>query len=199
IDRVSGLLTYVPQSGQEGPVTVTVQAQDPLGAVGLQTFTIDVSADNNPPVLNGPPLQRVAAGALYRFDIPATDPDGDPLTHRLGRGPDGMSVDSFGRVSWQTTTADVGSHAVQITIADNRGAEIELDYGINVLIDEAAPRVTVLVDQNPVNIGSQVTFFVLATDDVAVANLTLSVDGTPIALDRNGRGTLTVTRPGLLD
>jgi hypothetical protein len=35
---VSGLFTYVPQAGQEGPVTVTIHAQDPLGAVGKGLF-----------------------------------------------------------------------------------------------------------------------------------------------------------------
>src|SRR5262249_45455334 len=94
---------------------------------------------------------------------------------------------------------DVGSNPVQITIADNRGAEIELDYDINVLVDQAAPRVRVVVTQNQVNIGGSVTFLVQATDDVAVASLVLTVDGTPVALDRNGRATFTATQAGLFD
>src|SRR6185295_6825027 len=112
---------WVPQPGQAGQHTVTVQVTDALGAVAAQTFSIDVALDNDFPVLNGPPLTGAAAGQLYRFDVPASDPDGDPLSYHLDAGPAGMTIDAFGRVLWQTTPADVGNHPVQITIADNRG------------------------------------------------------------------------------
>jgi hypothetical protein len=94
-----------------------------------------VRAGNDFPVLNGPPLQRVAAGTTYRFDVPAGDPDGDPLTFRLDRGPAGMAVDGLGRVTWPTTLADVGNHEVVLTIADDVGAEIELAYTLQVIAD----------------------------------------------------------------
>jgi len=86
IDPASGLLTYVPQTGQEGSQNITVQAQDPLGAVGLQTFTIDVAADNNPPILNGPPLQRVAAGATLSIRHTGQRSGRRPTYLPIGRG-----------------------------------------------------------------------------------------------------------------
>src|SRR5882757_5499943 len=110
-----------------------------------------------------------------------------------------MVVDELGRVTWQTTQTDDGSHPVQITIADNRGAEIELDYTLAVLVDLAAPHVNLAVSQNPIRIGSAVTFVVQATDDVAVETLALKVDGVAIALDRNGRVTFTSSQAGLFE
>lgn len=199
IDGATGLVTWVPQVGQQGQHTITVQVTDARGAVASQTFTIDIASNDNPAVLSSPPLSAAAAGQLYRFDIPASDPDGDPLTYRLDVGPTGMTVDSLGRILWQTTPADVGNHPVQVTIADNRGAEIELDYTITVAVDSQSPRVTLAASENPVNIGGQVTFLIRATDDIAVASLLLTVNGTPVGLDRNGRGAFLASQAGLFD
>lgn len=199
INPTSGFISWVPQPGQDGQQTVTVQVADTSGAIGLQTFVINVTSANRFPILAGELLTAVAAGQLYRFNVPARDPDGDPLTFRIDTGPTGMTIDSFGRVLWQTTSDDVGDHAVQITIADNRGAAIELSYTITVGVDSQAPRVAVFLSENPINIGGRVSILARATDDIAVESLVVTVGGTPVPLDRNGRGTFQANHAGVFN
>jgi RHS repeat-associated protein len=199
LDRNTGLLDWVPQPGQDGHPTVTVVVQDDAGATATQSFTLDVAAHNAFPVLNGPPRQSVAPGQLYRFDIPVTDPDGDALTFHLDRGPTGMTADALGRITWQTTVADLGTHPVAITISDGRGGDIELDYDLTVTADTQAPRVQLEVSADQVTLGSEVTFVVTAADDTGVRTLGLTLDGVPLALDANGRATQRLDRAGVFD
>ncbi|OKH29693.1 hypothetical protein NIES2119_32050 [[Phormidium ambiguum] IAM M-71] len=58
--------------------------------------------------------------------------------------------------------------------------------------DEIAPKVNLFVNKNPVEKGEQVTFIVSASDNFGVESLSLTVDGTPVALDAQGRTTLAI-------
>src|SRR5439155_509719 len=124
VNPLSGLLTWTPVAGQLGLQQVTVAAVDPLGAGGTQTFSIGVSSNNRPPTITSTPPQTVTAGLPYRYDVQASDPDGDPLTFTLGAHPAGMTLDGFGRLSWAPAIADVGTHRIEITVADDGGLSI---------------------------------------------------------------------------
>jgi RHS repeat-associated protein len=196
IDATTGRVTWTPAAGQEGLQTVVVLATDPGGAAGSQAYTVAVAAANGPPTITSDPVQLVTAGLPYRYDVRATDPDADPLTFTLETAPAGMTVDRLGRITWSPGVADVGVHRVVVTADDGRGAFATQTYDLAVLADTRAPRLDLRVSENPVDVGRSVTFLVLATDDVGVTGLSLTVDGAAVPLDGAGRATVVMGRLG---
>ncbi|MHB8954831.1 MAG: putative Ig domain-containing protein [Pirellulaceae bacterium] len=195
IDAVTGLVQWTPSSTQIGAQAVTVAAIDPAGAGGTQSFTIVVADDNQSPQVTSSPVQVVTAGLAYRYDVRATDPDGDPIRFSLA-GPSGMIIDALGRVDWNPQIADIGTHRIEITATDSHGLWIRQDYDLIVLADSQTPRVNLFVSNNPVEINNLVTLAVSATDNVQVTAVGLTINGTPVALDSQGRVTLLASPVG---
>jgi RHS repeat-associated protein len=192
IDAASGLVQWTPTASQVGANVVSVAAVDPPGGVGQQNFTIAVIAADQPPTITSSPVTTVTAGLAYHYDVQATDPDGDTLTYALSGDTRGLSVDSLGRISGPTASADVGVHHLVVTVTDSHGTSATQPYDLTVTADTEAPQVHLSVSSNPVNVGSAVTFVVTATDDVGVQTIGLTVGGSPVPLDANGRATLTM-------
>jgi RHS repeat-associated protein len=195
IDANTGLLQWAPTAAQAGSAPVTVVAADNRGGSGTQSFTLPVTV-NQPPVINSTAPATVTAGAAYRYDVQATDADGDPLNYALTAGPTGMTLDSSGRLRWSPGIPDVGTAHVSLTVADGRGASVSQSFDVTVQADTQAPKVQLTLSANPANIGSQVTFVVNATDNVGVTALSLTVGGTHVALDTTGRATVTMSTAG---
>ncbi|MBX9718048.1 MAG: putative Ig domain-containing protein, partial [Microbacteriaceae bacterium] len=126
----------------------------------------------------------------YRYDVRASDPDGDPITFRLDQAPAGMAIDAVGRLTWAPGIPNVGVTRVAVTVEDSRGASVTQTFDLAVLADTMAPRVNLFVSANPVDVGRPVTFVVTATDNVGVASLGLTINGSPVPLDGAGRVTL---------
>src|SRR6202035_2966653 len=124
-----------------------------------------------------PPL-TTTAGLTYRYDVVATDPDGDPLSYTVTSGPAGMTIDALGRLSWPAGSADIGDHPVVLTLADNQGASTPQSFTLHVLADTEAPKVNLIISPTNPNVGDTATFVVSATDNVGVATLALTVNGT---------------------
>ena len=55
------------------------------------------------------------------------------------------------------------------------------------MADGQTPRVNLFVSNNPVDINNLVTLAVTATDNVRVTAIGLTINGTPVALDAQGR------------
>lgn len=198
-----GLLTWTPNTSDVGEVVVSVIATDTNGAAATQTYLLDVS-NNQSPEISSEPVKAATSGSLYRYTVRATDPDGDLLTYTLDRGPEGMSVDRYGRIRWQSDVADEGIERVTVTVTDPIGQSATQDWRINMHPDDAPPAVVIniITDQGTaagstrVNLGSVYNVQVLATDNVGVESITLFVDGTAVALDSTATITLSAEELG---
>jgi RHS repeat-associated protein len=206
IDATSGLVQWTPspaQAGQAGGVPqvepVTVTATDPGGNAASQRFVLTVRAVNHPPAITSAPVTTVLPGALYSYDVQASDPDGDPLTYHLDTAPQGMTVDAQGRIRWSPAAADLGDQPVALTVSDGLGGTAAQSFTVTVGPDTEPPRVSVQVNPNPVDIGAPATVVVSATDNVGVQMLGLAVNGMQVALDSNGQGSVTMSQAGQFD
>src|SRR5262249_20600363 len=145
IDPNTGDVVWAPTADQLGPVTVTVAARDAGGATALQRFTVAVADNNAAPVITSDPVLTVTEGGTYRYDIQATDPDGDLLRFVLDEGPAGMALDVgsnglggliegslFGRLSWTPGAGTVGTHHVRVHVADPRGLTAAQEFDLTV-------------------------------------------------------------------
>jgi hypothetical protein len=94
---------------------------------------------NRAPVFSGAPdIQGTGGGVSTR--LVAEDPDGDrSLRFRLLEGPPGMTVDAVtGRLSWRPGPDQVGTHAVEVAVADAQGAESAMRFELNVAGGDSA-------------------------------------------------------------
>ena len=133
IDATTGTLTYTPAANAYGSALVSVQLQDNGGTANggsdtsaAQTFTIVVSAVNDPPVLASPGNQEIDEQATLGFSLSASDPDVPPdsLTFTILSGAVmGMSLDpSSGAFSWTPTETQDANYSVTFKVADSAGA-----------------------------------------------------------------------------
>ena len=89
---------------------------------------------NEPPAITTIPTVEGIAGRPYSYQAEAFDPDFDPVSFSLISGPTTMSVDpATGQVVWLPSTNEIGTHAVQLRVQDNRGGAGEQTYVVNVI------------------------------------------------------------------
>ena len=145
-----------------------------------------------------PPI-TATPGKLYAYDVQATDPDGGKLVYTLDQTSlnKGMTLDELGRLRWTPTTAQVGAHAVTLTITDGAGASITQPIALTVASDTQAPLVKLKVGGLvPPNLGDSLTFAVSASDDVGVQSIKLTVNGQAVAIDSRSQATIVFNQPG---
>ncbi len=197
IDSATGLVRWTPTAAQTGVHTVTVLATDPGGARGGQQFSLLVTV-NTPPViaLTPPPPAAATLGARYYYDVRATDAEQQPVTYSLTQAPVGMAIDDLGRLVWNPVATQLGSHTVDVQVADPLGQFDSLSFQVTVTVDTRGPTVNLQLSANPAGINTAVTFLVNATDDVGVVSRELTVDGVPVLLDPTGRATLPMSAAG---
>jgi hypothetical protein len=104
-------------------------------------------ANRAPVFLGAPDIQGTGGGVSTR--LTAEDPDGDrSLRFRLLEGPAGMTVDSVtGRLTWRPGPDEVGTHAVEVAVADAQGAESAMRFELNVSGGAAAEPVPAKRDE----------------------------------------------------
>jgi RHS repeat-associated protein len=195
IDATTGLVEWTPNS--LGQFSVAVRVEDSARGWVTQHYSVDVLETNSPPVIMSTPVEAVAAGGTYRYDVIAVDDDPEPLAFSLSGQPDGMTIDTAtGQIRWMPALGDAGVYPFQIAVTDPRGASAMQSVELSVGADLQAPQIAILLDRNPVPVGETSTIRVTAVDDVKVTSLRLTVDGQVIPLDQNGTARITTKSPG---
>ncbi len=199
VDPSTGVITWTPAAFQVGSQRVTLSVTDAVGNVARQSYTVRVQPANRPPAIDSAAVLSTTAGLVYRYDVRTSDPDGDTLSYRLSAAPAGMSIDSLGRITWATAVADVGTHPVTVVVTDPFGASANQSYDLVVGGDTQAPNVFLHLSTFRAEVGSGVTLFVSATDNVGVTDLVLTVNGAPLSLDANGEAVFDAADVGAFD
>ena len=199
VNSTSGVVTWTPNSSELGTETITITATDTAGLTAVQTFNVSVVNSLPPTISSGTPPSTITAGLTFIFQVQASDPAGDTLTYSLITPPSGMAIDQSGRITWATTATNIGGpYTYEVKVTNPDGLSVTSPaYLLTVVADTTAPTVQVIINPNPADINSVVSFDVIASDDVGVASLKLLVNGTPVALDDNGRGQYNATTLGL--
>ncbi len=200
IDPSTGVVSWIPSTGDVGTVTAILTATDPQGGMAVQSLAIDVRSANREPSIRSNPILTVPQGGLYRYDVLAQDPDREPLFYELVTGPTGMAIDALGRTRWQTQLdTPQAAHPVSLRVRDGLGATATHSYTLAVVRDQQAPRLSIVISGEPVlypwTIGPAIVR-VIATDDVGLASVTLKVDGHPVELAPDGTARVHFTAPG---
>ena len=145
---------------------------------------------NEGPVFETVPRGEALAGTIYQYHADAPDPDHDAVTYSLVSGPENMTVfAASGLVSWQTATADIGTHSVTIRAEDPYGAADEQEFIISVAdFSNRPPRFT----SDPIADGNvdQTYEYQLAAFDPDIDPLAFSIVDGPegLAIAHSERG-----------
>lgn len=155
---------------------------------------VNLGTGNTSPVSTLPPIINLPQDVVNAtFIIPAFDPNGDPLTFsttpsaQMGSGsnPPGFSVDAAtGIASFSTIGTSIGwLYNVSVTIYDNNGARIAVDFLIKIATASSPP---IFVAPTPVSgttftvaAGQTMSFDVKAIDPDPSDIVTLQVVGLP--------------------
>ncbi len=87
---------------------------------------------NAPPVVKSPVPTTIPPSMLLRHTIVAEDPDGDPMTFTLSKGPPGMILKGS-TIEWQVPESSIGSHVeVVVTISDGDGGQTVQTFAMTI-------------------------------------------------------------------
>ena len=136
----TGLIAWKPASTQTGNSPVTVRVADAAGASATQAFTIVVTA-NTPPAIGSTPPTTGTEAAAYRYDVAATDADGDPLTYALLQSPAGMTIGPSGRIDWIPRADQTTANPVSVEVRDDRGGRTTQTFTVTVAATNHPPRI----------------------------------------------------------
>ncbi len=185
IDTNTGLITWQTQAVTNGDVQVTVAATDADGGIAYQNYYIRVTP-NQAPIINSQPLELAQLGVTYKYDVIAKDADNDALTYNLLQAPQGLTIDQFGRIRWQSASQNQGIYPVTIQVSDGRGGITTQTYNLTLSNNDITnPVVELGFNSNLINIGESINFQVRATDNIEVKTLTVTANKTPLTLNPN--------------
>lgn len=118
LQRVAQTFSWIPGPNQHGSYPVTFSVTDGV-ATDSETISITVDDVTHPPVLNPIGNQSLDAGHTLTIQVPASDPDEDPLTFSASPLPAGATFDSgSGVFQWTPVNSQSGSHQVTFGVSD---------------------------------------------------------------------------------
>ena len=189
IDRETGVISWTPTNEQAGPNIVAVQVLDGKGKSATQQFEVLVNATlpNGAPFFASSPVTTALTGSDYQYQPLAIDPEGETLTYSLLQQPDGMEIDpTTGSITWLSDLIQVGDYSVVIAVSDSAGNTTQQIFQLiandGSIADTLSPELALTFSNTIVAPGESVTLQVSATDNRDLASLTVTLNGTPVAL-----------------
>ncbi len=114
------------------PVSYTGERLAPL-------VTGPFEATNAPPVITSEPPEKLTETG-FRYQVIASDPDGDALTFKLENAPDMMTINtSSGLIQWPFDLMSEGVFPVIIKVEDGYGGLAEHSFELQMTYEEVAP------------------------------------------------------------
>jgi hypothetical protein len=134
IDSSTGLILWTPTNSQVGSNNVVVWVEDGNGGIDMQSFTITVTNENDPPTISSTPVTTGMDDVMYTYDVEANDIDsGDTLTYSLSVFPTGMTIDNAtGLIEWTPNDDYIGSNSVTVLVSDGNGGSDMQSFTISV-------------------------------------------------------------------
>ncbi len=128
IDPTTGRLSWTPTNADSGKtLTFEIEACDNRTppACTRQTWQVNVSNVNDPPVITSTPPTTATEDQAYTYQVTATDPDpNETLNYKLKTAPPGATIDpATGAIRWTPGNADAGKDVdFEVEVCDKAGA-----------------------------------------------------------------------------
>lgn len=150
-------ITWTPANNVTTSGLVTIRVSDGNGGTVDESFTITVTAVNDPPVISTYPTAAATEDVQYVFNVSASDPDaGTTLSYSLTNAPAGagglaanaMKINaSTGQITWTPGEGQTSSGTVTLTVSDGALTDTQ-DFSISVTPVNDPPVVTAIGNQS---------------------------------------------------
>ncbi len=188
----AGLVSW--SSPVAGKHPVTLQVSDGRGGVAQQSYTLEVSSSNRAPVIDSVPITVATVGQPYRYEIKASDPDGDYLTHTL-ISPSFMTMTADRAIEW--TPMSPQTLVVTVRVSDGR-LHVDQSFTLTVAAAGSGP-LAASISATPrfINAGESTTIRLVPQGGTPPYTVTgFSVDGVSRPLDASFQTTVTASTTG---
>jgi hypothetical protein len=128
-DQYRGNDSYLESEMQRGDIVSLEIAPVDRENIG-KSLKLTSKVYNSLPVVSE--STPVIEGNIYKHRINVSDLDADTLTFTLKKGPEGMSIDQSGVLTWEITSDDSGNQDIEVLINDNHGAKILLPISASI-------------------------------------------------------------------
>jgi len=111
---------------------------------------------NSSPIIESDPVTTAKEGAVYTYDVEATDPNEDTLTYSLTVSPTGMTINSTtGVISWTPTENQIDENEVIVEVSDGSRSTTQ---SFTIIVDETLlTSIVVLPSSMTLEIGDSKT------------------------------------------
>jgi hypothetical protein len=105
-----------------------------MKSTGDDVISQEIVILNSAPVITSSPQAQKMKSTLYRYQVVAEDPDGDPITFSLSPpSPQGMTIDPrTGLIQWKIGRNDAGTHTIEIIAADGDEGRCTQKYSLTI-------------------------------------------------------------------
>ncbi|MBQ0755250.1 MAG: hypothetical protein KBT86_13485, partial [Gammaproteobacteria bacterium] len=193
----AGVITWQAPM-QASDHSVVVQVSDGHQVVS-QAYTLLVRADRNraPRILSLPESEAVQSEA-YRYQVVASDPDGDAISYALLTSPTGMTIDNVGLIRWLPNADQVGNHEVQVAVRDGEYSALQT-WLLHVYQEPLPLSVSIHLENSVLSPGDvlPVSLDVIGASENAI--IALTNDGENVIVDPFGRAYITAQTAGRHD
>ena len=176
----TGTLSGTPSSSNVGTfANIVISVSDGKQSASLPSFSIQVTADPQPPTISGTPATQVMTGQAYSFTPSATDPAGNPLTFSVQNLPSWATFStSTGTLSG--TPASTGTYAnIVISVSDGQMSAELPAFSIQVTATAPPPPPTISGTPPTQVTAGQPYSFTPSASGPAGTTLTFSVQNLP--------------------
>jgi len=137
-------LSYRPHANFYGSDVFTYTISDDKGLTDTTRVNVTVNMVNDAPVITSAPVTTATVGALYTYDVNATDPDvADTLAYSLTTKPADMTLNSTtGLIQWKPT--QVGDNKVVVKVADSNSIPALDTQSFTIAVNPASPKIATL-------------------------------------------------------
>ncbi|MEK6949952.1 MAG: putative Ig domain-containing protein, partial [Nanoarchaeota archaeon] len=131
-------------------------------AANFSTYFAQANTTNGAPVITSTAITSATERATYKYDVDASDPDGDTLIFSLKTSPSGMSISSStGLITWVPSSSQLGANNVVVNVSDSnlsasQSFVIKVDKGSRLAISDLDITIDGKTDKN-VNNNSKIT------------------------------------------
>ncbi|MCP4407847.1 MAG: hypothetical protein GY807_08800 [Gammaproteobacteria bacterium] len=124
--------TITPAPGVVGTLSVPVTVND--GEITSNVFSVAVSVVNSPPVFTSTPSTMASINQVYKYEIVATDPDGDVLKISASTLPVWLVLAPTGNGTATLVglplVVNLGTHAVVLSVTDGASTPVTQSFSI---------------------------------------------------------------------
>ena len=174
---------------------MTVKVADNAGLYSNQSFKIIIkdTSSNSTPRITSTPVTTAKVGVLYRYDVNATDSNGDTLYYRLTRAPSGMTIDlTSGVINWTPYSSQAGFSSITVSVVDSKGGKSSQSYILQVGDDSNNPPVITSLPDTTATVGKLYSYQVVAADPEGKALIYSLVTKPSSYMQINANGLITM-------